>query len=132
MVSVLHANLISCRVGFVLSCFYKSNFSSSLSWRERYSREIASTCQIQLVRLKNILAFQDRFETLYLKSFKIKRWKVTVIQGPQGKSDPAKHWPMPEPFPAPPPKPGKSALGTRLYYLFSCALKLARKYEIGH
>ena len=25
MVSVLHANLISCRVGFLLSCFYKSN-----------------------------------------------------------------------------------------------------------
>ena len=48
MISVLHVNLISCRVGFVLSCFYKSNFSCSLSWRERYSREIASTCQIQL------------------------------------------------------------------------------------
>ena len=30
MVSVLHTNLISCRVGFVLSCFYKSNFSCSL------------------------------------------------------------------------------------------------------
>ena len=30
MVSVLHTNLISCRVGSVLSCFYKSNFSSSL------------------------------------------------------------------------------------------------------
>ena len=27
MVSVLHTNLISCRVGFVLSFFYKSNFS---------------------------------------------------------------------------------------------------------
>ena len=27
MVSVLHANLISCRVGFLLSCFYKSNSS---------------------------------------------------------------------------------------------------------
>ena len=30
MVSVLHKNLVSCRVGFVLSCFYKSNFSCSL------------------------------------------------------------------------------------------------------
>ena len=30
MVSVLHTNLVSCRVGFVLSCFYKSNFSCSL------------------------------------------------------------------------------------------------------
>ena len=38
MVSVLHANLISCRVGFVLSCFYKSNFGCSLLWGERYSR----------------------------------------------------------------------------------------------
>ena len=48
MVSVLHANLISCRVSSVRSCFYKSNVSCSLSWRERYSREVASTCQIQL------------------------------------------------------------------------------------
>ena len=32
----------------MLSCFHKSNFSCSLSWRERYSREIALTCQIQL------------------------------------------------------------------------------------
>ena len=32
MVSVLHANLISCRVGFVLSSFCKSNFSCSLSF----------------------------------------------------------------------------------------------------
>ena len=48
MVSVLHANFISFRVGFVLSCFQKSNFSCSLSWRERYSREIALTCQIHL------------------------------------------------------------------------------------
>ena len=38
MVSVLQANLISCRVGFVLSCFFKSMFSCSLLWRERYSR----------------------------------------------------------------------------------------------
>ena len=30
MVSVLHTNLVSCRVGFLLSCFYKSNFSCSL------------------------------------------------------------------------------------------------------
>ena len=30
MVSVLHTNLASCRVGFVLSCFYKSDFSCSL------------------------------------------------------------------------------------------------------
>ena len=34
-VSVLHANLISCRVGFVPGCFYKSNFSSSASLREQ-------------------------------------------------------------------------------------------------
>ena len=38
MVSVLQANLIGCRVGFVLSCFFKSKFSCSLLWRERYSR----------------------------------------------------------------------------------------------
>jgi len=38
MVSVLQANLISCRFGFVLSCFFKSKFSCSLLWRERYSR----------------------------------------------------------------------------------------------
>ena len=37
MVSILHANLIGCRVGFVLSLF-KSKFSCSLLWRERYSR----------------------------------------------------------------------------------------------
>ena len=30
MVSVLHTNLISCRVGLVLRCFYESNFSCSL------------------------------------------------------------------------------------------------------
>ena len=40
MVSVLHTNLISCWVGFVLSCFYKSNFSCTLSWREQYSRSV--------------------------------------------------------------------------------------------
>ena len=41
MVSVLHTNLISChRVGFVLSCFCKSNFSCTLLWRERYSRSV--------------------------------------------------------------------------------------------
>ena len=38
MVSVPKANLISCLIGFVLSCFYKSNFSCSLLWLERYSR----------------------------------------------------------------------------------------------
>ena len=38
MVSVLQANFITCRVGFVLSCFFKSKFSCSLLWRERYSR----------------------------------------------------------------------------------------------
>ena len=32
MVSVPQANLISCLIGFVLSCFYKSNFSCSLLW----------------------------------------------------------------------------------------------------
>ena len=37
MVSVLQANLIGCRVGFVLSCFFKSKFSCSLLWREPYS-----------------------------------------------------------------------------------------------
>ena len=37
MVSVLQANLIGCRVGSVLSCFFKSKFSCSLLWRERYS-----------------------------------------------------------------------------------------------
>ena len=34
MVPVLHANLISCRVGFVLSCFYKRNLSCSMTNRE--------------------------------------------------------------------------------------------------
>ena len=39
MVSVPQANLISCLIDFVLSCFYKSNFSCSLFfWLERYSR----------------------------------------------------------------------------------------------
>ena len=40
MVSVLHTNLVSRRVGFVLSCFYKSNFNLVVlfSWRERYNR----------------------------------------------------------------------------------------------
>ena len=38
MVSVPQANLISCLIGFVLSCFYKSNFSCSLLWLERYNR----------------------------------------------------------------------------------------------
>ena len=38
MVSVLQANLIGCRVGFVLSSFFKSKFSCPLLWRERYSR----------------------------------------------------------------------------------------------
>ena len=38
MVSVPQANLISCLIGFVLSCFYKSNFSCSLLWLEWYSR----------------------------------------------------------------------------------------------
>ena len=38
MVSVPQANLISCLIGFVLSCFYKSNFSCSLLWLDRYSR----------------------------------------------------------------------------------------------
>ena len=38
MVSVPQANLISCLIGFVLSCFHKSNFSCSLLWLERYSR----------------------------------------------------------------------------------------------
>ena len=37
---VLHTNLISCRVGFVLSCFCKSNFSCTLLWPERYSRSV--------------------------------------------------------------------------------------------
>ena len=32
MVSVLQANLIGCRVGFVLSCFFKSKFNCSLLW----------------------------------------------------------------------------------------------------
>ena len=30
--------IIGCRVGSVLSCFFKSKFSCSLLWRERYSR----------------------------------------------------------------------------------------------
>ena len=34
MVSVLHVNFISCQVGFVLSCLYKSNYSCSVPWRE--------------------------------------------------------------------------------------------------
>ena len=34
MVSVPQANLISCLIGSVLSCFYKSNFSCSLLWLE--------------------------------------------------------------------------------------------------
>ena len=38
MVSVLQANLIGCRVVFVLSYFFKSKFSCSLLWRELYSR----------------------------------------------------------------------------------------------
>ena len=47
--SVLHANLISCRVGFVLSCFYKSSVSCSgfIEARTVQYCEIASTCQIQ-------------------------------------------------------------------------------------
>ena len=84
MASVLHANLISCRVGFVLSCFYKSNVSCSgfIVARTVQCCEIASTCQIQYVRhFNNILAFQDRFEAFYLKRLKINRWKVTVTQG---------------------------------------------------
>ena len=38
MVSVLHANLISCRVGFALSCFTKNLklFCCSVSWREPF------------------------------------------------------------------------------------------------
>ena len=32
MVPVLQANLIGCRVGFVLSCFFKSKFNCSLLW----------------------------------------------------------------------------------------------------
>ena len=38
MVSVPQANLISYLIGIVLSCFYKSNFSCSLLWLDRYSR----------------------------------------------------------------------------------------------
>ena len=34
MVSVPQANLISCLIGSVLSCFYKSNSSCSLLWLE--------------------------------------------------------------------------------------------------
>ena len=35
MVSVLQANLISCRTGFVFSCFYKSNFLKMFSFVAR-------------------------------------------------------------------------------------------------
>ena len=31
-------NLISCLIGFVLSCFYESKVSFSLAWLERYNR----------------------------------------------------------------------------------------------
>ena len=72
-------SLTSCRVGFVLSCFYKSNFSCSLS----LARAVQSWNSIDLpdpvgktpiTPANNILAFQDRFETLYLKRFEIYRY----------------------------------------------------------
>ena len=55
MVSVPHANLISYRVRFALclDVFTRATLVvQALSWRERYSPEIASACQIQLVRLQ--------------------------------------------------------------------------------
>ena len=48
MVSVPQANLISCLIGFVLSCFYKSNFSCSLLWLERYSRSFYCTLTLSI------------------------------------------------------------------------------------
>ena len=62
MVSVLHTNLISCRVGFVLSCFCKSNFSCTLLWRERYSRSVYWALNL------NINVFQEypRGQTIVL------------------------------------------------------------------
>ena len=56
MVSVLLADLISCWVALCFVAFtiapLVSNLTRSLSWKERYGREIASTCQIQLGRLQ--------------------------------------------------------------------------------
>ena len=56
VVSVLQTNLISFRVTLCFVAFKRatlvSNLSCSLYWRERYGREIVSTCQIQLGRLQ--------------------------------------------------------------------------------
>ena len=48
MVLVPQANLISCLIGFVLSCFYKSNFSCSLLWLERYNRSFYSALTLSI------------------------------------------------------------------------------------
>ena len=48
MVSVPQASLISCLIGFVVSCFYKSNFSCSLLWLERYSRSFYCTLTLSI------------------------------------------------------------------------------------
>ena len=81
MVSVLHTNLISCRVSFALSCFNKRNFS--------YSGFIVA----RTIQSRNSIDLPDPIgktpiTSWPLKRFKIKRWKVFVTQG---KSDSAKH-----------------------------------------
>ena len=47
----LVAGLLCCFVAFTRAPLV-SNLTRSLSWREGYGREIASTCQIQLGRLQ--------------------------------------------------------------------------------
>ena len=146
MVSVLHANLISGRVGFLLSCFYKSNFSCS---GFIVARTVQSWNNIDLpdpVGKTPVTSWPFRIDSKHFtwRGLKLSDGKLPLLRENPTRWSTEKHscqylpsskfclsyanfvhpqilgvWlscdrPMPGPFPVPPPKPGKSALGTRL------------------
>ena len=81
MVSVLQANLIGCRVGFVLSCFFKSKFSCSLLWRERYSRPFhwALTLSINTRVVDRAAIEPNRTESqVRSRKLELRSWKSEV------------------------------------------------------
>ena len=75
MVSVLQANLIGCRVGFVLSCFFKSKFSCSLLWRERGPFHWALTLSIN-TRVVDWAAIEPKRTESQVTSRKFKNSEV--------------------------------------------------------